>query len=166
MKKLLIFILLNIIVLSCDPQCKTCSSDSPYACESCNSNPQKNLYVKSCQAVQSSTLFMALGIVMIICHLFMLALGYGMYRNVYENVQLLALISWGYGSQNGAQLLSVMNFGFMKNNLFITSYGAQFFISITIISIFIILVSAVDRLPHNSVATLIKRKRIVFPLRI
>lgn len=111
MKKLLIFILLTLIVLSCEPQCKTCSSDSSYACTSCYTSPLPNLYVKSCQAVESSTLFTALAIVMIIVHLVMLCLGYGVFRNVYENIQLLSLISWGYGSQNGIQRLSLLNFG-------------------------------------------------------
>lgn len=60
----------------------------------------------------------------------------------------------------------MMNFGINQDNKFLPSYGPQFFLAITIIGIFIILVSAVDRLPHNSMATLIKRKKIIFPLRI
>lgn len=96
----------------------------------------------------------------------MITLGYGVYRNVFENIQLISLISWGYGTQSGAQRLSILNFGFNQNNQFLPSYGPQFFIAITVIGIFIILVSAVDRLPHNSMATLIKRKKIIFPLRI
>lgn len=102
MKKLLILIILTQIVLSCDPQCQTCSSYSPYGCTSCYPNPAKNLYIKSCQAIEKSTLFTALGIVMLIVHLIMIFLGYGVYRNVYENIQLVSLISWGYGAQNGA----------------------------------------------------------------
>ncbi len=96
----------------------------------------------------------------------MIILGYGVYRNVFENLQMLALLSWGYKSQYGAEQLVVMNFGYPKNNQFISSYGAQFFFAITTIGIFLILVSAVDRLPHNSVATLIKRKKLIFPLRV
>lgn len=107
-----------------------------------------------------------MAIVIIVVHLIMLFLGYGMYRNIYENIQLISLISWGYGAQNGAERLSMLNFGINDNNNFLSSYGPQFFIAITIIGIFIILVSAVDRLPHNSMATLIKRKKIIFPLRI
>ena len=102
MKKLLILIILTQIVFSCDPQCQTCSSYSPYTCTSCYPNPVKNLYVKSCQAIEKSTLFTALAIVMIVVHLIMIFLGYGVYRNVYENIQLVSLISWGYGAQNGA----------------------------------------------------------------
>ncbi len=166
MRKLLIFILLNLVVLSCDPQCKTCSSDSIYACTSCYTDSARNLFIKSCQVIETSTLFTALAIVMIIIHLIMLCLGYGVYRNVYENIQLLSLISWGYGSQSSIQRLSAMNFGFNNGNNFLPSYGAQFFIAITTIGIFLILVSAVDRLPHNSMAILIKRKKIIFPLRI
>jgi hypothetical protein len=166
MKKLLIFILLTFIALSCDPQCKTCTNDSPYACTSCYTDPLRNLYIKSCQTIETSKLFTAFAIMMIIVHLSMLFLGYGVYRNVYENIQLLSLISWGYGSQDGAQRLSAMNFGFNQNNKFLPSYGAQFFIALTVIGVFMILVSAVDRLPHNSIATLIKRKKIIFPLRI
>ena len=93
-------------------------------------------------------------------------LGYCVYRNVFENIQMLALLTWGYGSQSEANQLVIVNLGVPKNNSFLSSFGAQFFLAITIIGIFIVLVSAVDRLPHNSVATLIKRKKIIFPLRI
>lgn len=103
---------------------------------------------------------------MIIVHLVMLCLGYGVYRNVYENIQLLAIISWGYGAQTGAEKLGLVNFGFNYDNTFLSSYGPQFFIAIAIIGIFLILVWSVDRLPHNSMATLIKRKKLIFPLRI
>jgi hypothetical protein len=96
----------------------------------------------------------------------MITLGYGVYRNVFENLQMLSLMTWGYGSQSGGNQLVVINFAIPKNNSFISTFGAQFFLAITIIGIFIVLVSAVDRLPHNSVATLIKRKKIIFPLRI
>ena len=99
-------------------------------------------------------------------HLIMIILGYGVYRNIFENIQMLSLISWGYGSQMGANQLVIINLGIAKNNNFLSSYGAQFFFALTTIGIFIILVSAVDRLPHNAVATLIKRKKIIFPLRI
>lgn len=102
MKKLLFFILLNLAVLSCDIQCRTCTTDSPYSCTSCFTNPSKNLYVKSCQALETSSLFLGLGVPIIIIHLLMICLGYGVYRNVYENIQLLSLISWGYGAQSGA----------------------------------------------------------------
>lgn len=166
MKKLLIFILLSHIALSCDLQCQTCYAESPYSCNTCYNNPIKNLYLKSCQAIEKSTLFTAFAILMTIIHLIMLCLGYGIYRNVYENIQLLSLISWGYGAQNGAERLTIMNFGFPQNNSFLYSYGAQFFIALAIIGIFIVLLSAIDRLPYNSMATLLKRKKIIFPLRI
>jgi hypothetical protein len=96
----------------------------------------------------------------------MILLGYGVYRNVFENIQLLALVGWGYGSQSGANQLVITNFAVPKNNSFLQTFGPQFFLVITVIGIFIVLVTAVDRLPHNSVATLIKRKKIIFPLRI
>lgn len=166
MKKCLILIIVTQIALSCNLQCNTCTSDSPYACTTCFTTPSRNLYIKSCQPIDGYNIFTALGIVMIIVHLTMLCLGYGMYRNVYENIQLLAIISWGYGSQSGAEKLSLMNFGWNYDNTFLSSYGAQFFIAIAVIGIFIILVSSVDRLPHNSIATLIKRKKIIFPLRV
>lgn len=166
MQKYLILIILISTVLSCDPQCKTCTNDSPYGCTSCFTDPKRNLYVKSCQAIETSNVFLSIGVVMIIVHLVMILLGYGMYRNVYENLQMLAIVGWGYGSQSGANQLIVVNFGVLKNNDFLASYGAQFFFALTTIGIFIILVSAVNRLPHNSIATLIKRKKIIFPLRI
>lgn len=166
MKKLLILIILIVLAYSCAPSCKTCNSDSPYDCTSCKTGSQQNLYIKSCQATEASNIFMPIGVVIIIMHLIMIILGYGVYRNIYENIQMLALISWGYGSQSGANQLVITNFGITNNNNFIASYGAQFFFALTIIGIFIILVSAVDRLPHNAIATLIKRKKIIFPLRI
>jgi hypothetical protein len=166
MRKLLILIILNIVVFSCDPQCKTCNSDSLLDCTSCPVDPKANLYIKSCQAIEASNLFLSIGIVLIVMHLIMVVLGYGVYRNVFENIQMLALLTWGNGSQSGANQLAIVNFGIPKNNNFLSSYGAQFFFAITTIGIFIVLVSAVDRLPHNSVATLIKRKKIIFPLRI
>ena len=166
MPKWLILIILIATVQSCYPQCKTCDSDAPYGCTSCILDPKQNLHIKSCQAIEGPNIFVPIAIVIIILHLIMIILGYGVYRNIFENIQMLSLISWGYGSQMGANQLVIINLGIAKNNNFLSSYGAQFFFALTTIGIFIILVSAVDRLPHNAVATLIKRKKIIFPLRI
>ena len=166
MKIFLILILLNVVVIPCDPQCKTCQTESPYTCTSCSNDIPLKIYLKSCQGQERSALFLVIAILVIIVHLIMIMLGHGVYRNLYENIQLVSIISWGYGSQNGIEQLQATNFGFLKNNLFLESYGAQFFISVTIIGIFILLSGAVDRLPFNSLATMIKRKKIIFPLRI
>lgn len=161
MQRCLILIILSFVAYSsCDPQCKTCLSNSSDNCISCY------IYIKSCRFIEPNNLFLPIGILIIIVHLIMILLGYGVYRNIYQNIQMLSLLGWGYGSQSGANQLIITNFGIAKDNNFVTSYGAQFFIAISVISIFIILVSSVNRLPHNSMATLIKRKKIIFPLRI
>jgi hypothetical protein len=48
----------------------------------------------------------------------MLLLGYGMYHNIFENIQLVSLISWGYGSQSGISSLQGTNFGVPVGNSF------------------------------------------------
>lgn len=46
----------------------------------------------------------------------MLALGMGVYRNMFENIQMLAFISWGYGAQGGAEKLQILSLGYFRRN--------------------------------------------------
>lgn len=165
MQKYLILIILILLSQqtqqTCDPQCRTCNSHSPYDCTSCSLDPNANLYIKSCQPIEPNNLFFYIAIVLIIVHLIMIILGYGVYRNVFENLQMLALIGWGYGSQSGANQLVILNFTVPKNNSFISTFGVQFFLSIAVIGIFIVLVSAVDRLPHKKKTNLPTPNRVL-----
>lgn len=58
------------------------------------------------------------------------------------------------------------NLGVFVNNNFAVSFGVQLVIIIFIICIFFILVGTYERIPHNKVAKLIRRKRITFPTRL
>jgi hypothetical protein len=107
-----------------------------------------------------------MAIIILLLHLFMIVQGYGIYNNAYQNIQIVSLITWGYGSQTGVNSLQITNFALFKDNSFLSTFGPQFFSLLTIMIIFYTLISAVDKIPHYSTATLLKRKKIIFPFRL
>lgn len=79
---------------------------------------------------------------------------------------MLSLISWGYGSENGVNQLQITNLAIPSNNSFMLTMGPQFFIVLIFYVLFFLITAAVDKLPHNTIGTLLKRKKIIFPFRI
>jgi len=58
------------------------------------------------------------------------------------------------------------NLAILSNNSFTNTYGAQFFIFIVILAVFWMMTMMPDRYSHNSTAILIRRKKIIFPIRL
>lgn len=98
--------------------------------------------------------------------MFMLAMGFGVYQSLYGLIQLTSILIWVQVDNNGVIALQGTNFAIQYGNSFSRTYGAQFIITLFIIVVFVCLVISVERIPHNSTAILIRRKRIIFPLRI
>lgn len=40
---------------------------------------------------------LSFAVIVVFVHLFMVGIGFGVYREIYENIQLMALINWKYG---------------------------------------------------------------------
>lgn len=58
------------------------------------------------------------------------------------------------------------NLGISKNNSFTDSYGVQFISLVCVLLVFWLMLLMVDRISHNSTAVLIRRKKIIFPVRL
>ena len=81
-------------------------------------------------------------------------------------MQLTGILLWVGVLDGGIVALQGTNFGVLTDNSFIRTFGIQFIILLFIISVFFFLVIATLRLTHNPTAVLIRRKRIIFPVRI
>lgn len=95
----------------------------------------------------------------------MLALGFGVYQSVYEQVQLASILLW---VEIDSRVISLQgtNFGIESNNSFVRTYGVQFIIILFLLSVFLFLVAGISRVAHNPTAVLILRKRAIFPVRV
>jgi hypothetical membrane protein len=58
-------------------------------------------------------------IIIILLFVMMLLMGIGIFRESYENLQLVTLISWGFGFQDNATIMTWLNLGTIN-------YGLQF----------------------------------------
>jgi hypothetical protein len=58
------------------------------------------------------------------------------------------------------------NLGVLSNNSFTNTYAAQFLIFVTVLAAFWMMTMMADRISHNSTAILIRRKKIIFPIRL
>ncbi len=63
-------------------------------------------------------------------------------------------------------MMQGVNLGIAKNNSFSDSFGVQFIALVCILGVFWLLLLMVDRISHNSTAVLIRRKKIIFPVRL
>lgn len=93
-------------------------------------------------------------------------MGNGVYRDLFEGLQLCTLTVWKYGSESGTAPLSGINLGILTRNSFPNSFGAQFICIMCVLTAFWVLLIMVDKIPHDSTAMLIRRKTIIFPVRI
>lgn len=96
----------------------------------------------------------------------MLFVGIGVYRTVFENIQLVALINWRYSFGEGIIALQGTNLATVKNNSFPDTFGYQFIAVMCVLGVFWLLLIFVKKIPHAPTATLVTRKKIIFPTRI
>ena len=95
----------------------------------------------------------------------MLTMGMGSYHSYYENIQLASIITWAYGSDNGSYILQSTNLAIESNNDFPSSFGGQFIAIMSVMFLFWLFVLIGDKIPHKPFASLVTRKRIIFPTR-
>lgn len=166
----LLFFLINSSLQSiCHYTCQSCTSESPFACNSCleDSTLKTEKYIFSCQYfTKNNPLYVVLCVFVVLLDLFMLSMGFGVYQPIYGFIQLTSIFIWVQIGDNGVVALQGSNFALQYNNSFSRTYGVQFILSLFILIVFLCLVISVQKIPHNSTAILIRRKRVIFPLRI
>ncbi len=96
----------------------------------------------------------------------MLAMGSGIYGHIFTQIQIVGLVMWLNLGEWGVGALQATNFGVLTKNSFVRTYGVQMIILLFGMSVFFFILIATSRTPHNPTAILIRRKRIIFPLRI
>jgi hypothetical protein len=167
LKIIILTLLIGLAFGSCAPACNSCrQQDNIYSCLSCP-NDNKNIYILSCPLPSTGLApFIAITVVITGMHLFMLAMGQGVYRDIFENIQLVSLVTWRYGFERGAVALQGTNLGVIQNNSFPDTFGTQFIVVMILLGVFWLLLILADRIPHNPTAILIRRKKIIFPTRI
>ena len=160
-------VLLAVAAARCASQCGTCLQDNnPYACLTCYPT-NDNIYFFSCPVViPSSTPFILIAALITTLHLFMLLVGQGVYRDIFENIQLVTLINWRYGFGGGSLALQYTNLGTIRHNSFPDTFGSQFIVVMCILGVYWLLLIFVNHIPHPSLAALIKRKWIIVSTRV
>lgn len=155
------------VLATCASQCKTCLTDSnPYACSTCPIDSYGR-YLWSCpyEDANLQPLFaVAVGISVI--YFFSLTMGMGVYRELFESIQLATLVSWRYGFESFTVSLQATNLAVIKSNNFIETFGVQFLIVMCVLGCFWFVLALMDRSPHSPTAMLVRRKKIIFPVRI
>lgn len=96
----------------------------------------------------------------------MLAMGLGVYRELYENIQFAAIIQWRYSFGGGTPGVVLTNLALITDNNFINIFGPQFICLLVAIAVFFLVLTMVDRIPHSPTAMLVRRKRVIFPTRL
>lgn len=166
MHKIIILTLLIPLCLPCSDLCQDCIGDTIYTCTSCPSDSQQ-IYLFSCPYKEDNQVpFIVLAAIITALHVFMITMGQGIYRSIFENIQLVSLITWRYGFQKGAEAFQCTNLGVVRNNSFPDTFGSQFIVVMILLGTYWVLLIAVDKIPHSPTAILIKRKKIILPTRI
>lgn len=96
----------------------------------------------------------------------MIFVGLGVYRTIFENIQLVSLVSWRYGLGGGIIAMQGTNLGVVENNSFPSTFGSQFIAVMCVLGVFWLLLIFITKIPHAPTATLVNRKKIIFPTRI
>lgn len=114
------------MITGCFNTCSSCITPSnPLACLGCTSLP---MYITSCQnmAIDTSSIVNMIALpvmlVILVMHFFMLLIGNGIYRETFENLQLLMLVNWGFNFQDNSSVLVWLNLG--RLGMDGTSYSA------------------------------------------
>jgi hypothetical protein len=93
-------------------------------------------------------------------------MGIGIYRELFENIQMVSLISWRYGFEGGSFALQGTNLAMVKSNDFIDIFGFQFLGLCILLLIFWLAIAVVGKVSQSPTAILLRRKRIIFPVRV
>lgn len=75
-------------------------------------------------------------------------------------------MTWRYGFQGGTIGLQGTNLAVVSHNSFPDTFGAQFIVVMVLLGIFWFILLLIDKIPNNPTVALIKRKKIIFPVRI
>jgi hypothetical protein len=118
----------------CYNACLTCfNPQDPLSCLTCKT---ASMYILSCQISNvdyNSFIFVLTVIILIIT---LLLMGIGIFREAYENLQLVALINWGFGFQGNAAVITWLNLGTISNGVQFAAL-VQFFVVLFSLIIFI-----------------------------
>lgn len=169
-KLVIIAFLVPLLYAQCSLYCAnstSCSKNSSaYACTACPENATP--YFFSCQQPSTVTTipFVIITVIVALVQLFMLFVGIGVYHDIFQNLQLATLITWKYGFEGGTSVMQGTNLAILSNNSFTNTYAAQFLILIVVLAAFWMMTMMADRISHNSTAILIRRKKIIFPVRL
>jgi uncharacterized membrane protein (DUF485 family) len=118
---LLLIILTNKIAIGEEPKqcwtgCSECISTNPFSCTACY--PNAYIFITSCQMKSYVTnqlfkdvsiVFESFSIICCVLMLFLTFIGVCVYHEAFENLQLIALITWGYNIQYGGQFMTLLN---------------------------------------------------------
>lgn len=71
-----------------------------------------------------------------------------------------------YDFQGGSISIQATNFAIVNSNDFLKTYGYQFIALLLILSVFLLVVTCTDKMVHTPAAALVRRKKIIFPVRL
>ena len=167
LKRIAIIILIIYLAKSdCSSPCVSCRiNGNPYTCKTCAIT--HSLYLNGCVGnEEKDNGLLSFAVFVIVVHLFMVGIGFGVYREIYENIQMMALINWKYGFEKKTFLFEITNFGMIRGNNFFSNYGYQFLVFTFSILAFLGIYLTLGKNQNGFLATIIRRKRIIFPIRI
>lgn len=141
-------------------------SSSPYTCLSCYPDNDYPFITTCSPPTENFNKFLAPAIIIILLHLLLLSIGMGMYREIYENIQMASLITWRYNFEGGALAIQSTNFAIINSNDFVATFCFQFLALLIVILVFLVILAIVDKSLHSPTAMLLKRKKIIFPIRL
>lgn len=162
----IIILLIYLAKSQCNSSCVSCGiNGNPYTCKACAST--HSLYLNGCVInEEKDNGLLSFAVIVMFVHLFMVGIGFGVYREIYENIQLMALINWKYGFEKKTFLFEITNFGMIKGNSFFDNYGYQFLVFSFSLFAFLGIYLTLGNSQNGFIATIIRRKRIIFPIRL
>ena len=79
---------------------------------------------------------------------------------------MATLLTWRYQFEKGSIAIQTTNFALVTSNRFISTFGIQFITFLLVIFIFVIILGLTDKNLHSPTAMLLRRKKIIFPVRL
>ena len=79
---------------------------------------------------------------------------------------MATLLTWRYQFEKGSIAIQTTNFALVTSNRFISTFGIQFITFLLVIFIFVIILGLTDKSLHSPTAMLLRRKKIIFPVRL
>lgn len=76
------------------------------------------------------------------------------------------MLTWHYDFQGGSIAFQATNFAIVNSNDFKKTFGYQFIALLLIGLIFLFIVLVTDKMAHSPTGMLIKRKKVIFPVRL